>query len=94
LAAEVERKFGYNSEIDYWVKYHDYILFVQDKFAVDFEKIAKSGDSPVPYMTVFLDFGEDELARKKAMEAYLMSKSRETARKRYIYSILSQSFGE
>jgi len=92
LAAEVEKKFGYNSEIDFWIKYYDCIVKAQDKPIEGFDRIAKAGESPVPYMALFLNFDQNELTRKKAMDAYLMSASRETARKRYIYYVLSQAF--
>ena len=93
LKEEVVNKFGYNSEIDFWIKYHDYILIGYEISIEEFEIVALSGDSPVPYLLSSLNTKNDEY-RNKAEQAYLMSLGRETARKRYIFSILVQTFGK
>jgi len=73
LETEAQKKFGYNSEIKFWIRFMGDVLYGETVSGEEYEEIALSGDSPVPYMVAFFYYKNNEDYRKRAVEAFLMS---------------------
>lgn len=94
LEAGAQKKFGFNSEVRFWIKYYGELLMGETVAKEEYEKIALSGDSPVPYMSLFEQFPQNEYYKKRARDALFMCLGEETAKKRYIVSVLGDFFGK
>lgn len=80
--------FGQNAEIRFWELYFDFVALGEQPFLEEARMLAEAGESLTPYFYLYTST-RDQIYKTKAEELYSSVRTGETARQRYIRSILA-----
>jgi hypothetical protein len=90
-----EQRFGTCSEIDFWRLYLPFIHLGEPFFDEECRKLARAGESLIPYFYLFaFTRGGEEEFRPQAEQLMRIVDPRSTAKERYIYSVLDSAFAD
>ncbi len=95
LLDELERKYGKQTEIDFWRRYTDWVRLGEE--FDECEELAKRGDSLIPFfflMSTTVDIEEKKKYLPECKVLYEQVKDCSTTYKRIIESLLKSSFDE
>lgn len=84
-------RFGQHAELRFWELYFDYVILGGPPFLEECRRLAQAGGSLTPYFYLY-SLTRDQLYKTEAAELYALVTVGETARQRYIRSVLAPLF--
>jgi hypothetical protein len=84
-------QFGEYAEVRFWALYLGFVVLGEPPFVDECRRLVETGESSTPYFYLYSST-RDQLYRAKAEELYLTVRIGNTAKQRYIRSILAPLF--
>lgn len=81
-------KFGRNSEIRFWELYFAFVVLGEPPFVAECRRLVATGETSIPYFYLYAST-RDLRYKAKAEDLYALNKKGETAKQRYIASVLA-----
>lgn len=89
LLDESEKKFGYNTEVEFWRKYYRYVFLGEKDFTDECVKLTKLDENVVPYFYL-INVYQGKKFLDKGASLRIEVKDGSTEKKRYIKSMLEK----
>lgn len=82
------QKFGRHPEIRFWELYFSFVILGEPSFIEECRRLVETGETSIPYFYLYGSTRDPEY-KAKAEELYALNKKGETAKQRYIASVLA-----